>query len=410
MARFTAAQWAKVNNLLDSDWRRFGLPERRNDSVVLASFNIRKIGKIGNKSDGAWAFLKRFCETCDLIAVQEVQDDLEALNHLKDLLGPKYGMAASDITGGIAGKKGMVERLAYLFRWDRVERTEIASDISIDRSAVLDTLFEERMDFLKAFTQRAIDLGVWRGKYDAKVKKWKKAGKPGKKPGKPKKPPFVLPHFVTFIRTPYCVSFRIKGAATAKPYEFLAVNAHLLYGDKGKQKQEREMEFFALIKWLVERARQAKNMYHKDIIVLGDMNLDFRKVDERRRVIEDRIKALNGGDLKGPGRATVNFPFLDPHPIQGKVLRSTARRTETYDQIAIFSLDKRLPKPPDNARAGTQPGRFDYGVFNFSDLFAEALHGVPLLSLDKSQHKALLAKFEHDVSDHMPIWIRLAKP
>ena len=97
------------------------------------------------------ASTRPFAERCDLIAVQEVQDNLEGLDHLKGLLGGKYGMAASDITGGIAGKQAMVERLAILFRWDRVERTAVASDITIDRSAVLETLYEERQDFLAAF-------------------------------------------------------------------------------------------------------------------------------------------------------------------------------------------------------------------------------------------------------------------
>ena len=177
------------------------------------------------------------------------------------------------------------------------------------------------------------------------------------------------------------------------------------------------MEFHGLIRWLVARARQAERMYHKDMILLGDLNLDFRKVDARKVRIEKEIKALNGGKLKGKGRATVYFPFLDVHPsrmhIRPKaqaIFRSTARRTETYDQIAIFRHDKRLPSVADKSKAGTVAGGLDYGVFNFSDLFAEALHGKPLLDLTKRQRKALLEKFEHDVSDHMPIWIRLPKP
>ncbi len=159
MAKFTEAEWARANALLDSDSARFGLPARRDGSVVLASFNIRKLGQIKNRSAGAWAFLKRFCERCDLIAVQEVTDNLEGLAHLKGLLGELYGMVASDITGGVAGKpKGMTERLAFLFRWDRVERTEVASDITFDRSAILDTLYNERSDFHFALTARQNEL------------------------------------------------------------------------------------------------------------------------------------------------------------------------------------------------------------------------------------------------------------
>ena len=415
---FTAAQWAKVEALSDARGASFGLPARRGDSVVLASFNIRKIGQIKNKSPGAWAFLKRFCERCDLIAVQEVQDNLEALVHLKGLLGPKYGLAVSDITGGIAGKRAMVERLAFLFRWDRVERTEVASDITIDRSAVLDTLYDERADFQAAFKTRVAELAARQTEVDRilapwklDVAAWEAAGRPGRKPRKPKipgKPPFVLPHFLTFIRTPHCASFRVRCNPGAEPYEFIAVNAHLLYGDKNKQADERKREFSGLLKWLIERARQAKTMYHKNIILLGDLNLDFKKVDARRDAIEAEIKAINDRDLKR--RAKIYFPFIDVHPNRHEVFRSNARHSQSYDQIAIVSNDKRLPRPADKKKAGSVAGGFDFGMFDFVNLFAEALHGKPFDRLTGPRKTALIARFQHDVSDHMPIWIRLPKP
>ncbi len=415
---FTPAQWTRVEALADAEGADFGLPARRADSVVLASFNIRKIGQIKNKSPGAWAFLKRFCERCDLIAVQEVQDNLEALIHLKGLLGPKYGLAVSDVTGGIAGKQAMVERLAFLFRWDRIERTEVASDITIDRSAVLDTLYGERDDFEAAFKARVAEMKAWKKKvnrilapWKLAVAAWQAAGRPGKKPRMPKtpgKPPFVLPHFLTFIRTPHCASFRVGGGAGAEPLEFIAVNAHLLYGDKSKQADERKREFSGLLKWLIERARKAKTMYHKNIILLGDLNLDFKKVDARRDAIEAEIKRINDRDLKR--RAKIYFPFIDVHPARHEVFRSNARHSQSYDQIAIVSNDPRLPRPADKKKAGTVAGGYDFGMFDFVNLFAEALHGKPFDRLAAKQQTALIARFQHDVSDHMPIWIRLAKP
>ena len=424
---FRDDEWAKIHRLMDARGDDFGLPARRDGSVVLGSFNIRKLGSLDTKSPGAWTMLTKICKRFDLLAIQEVQDTLDGLKHIKDQLGDAYGMVVSDITGGIAGKRGMVERLAYLFLWKRVERAGVASDITIDRSAVLDTLYEQRADFLAAFKDRVEKLEEWQAKVDAKLARWRDAvdawaaqggtGKKPPKPWKPKKPPFVLPHFLTFIRTPHCVAFRVKGGAGARPYEFLAINAHLLYGDGRRQKEEREMEFYGLIQWLVERARQAKRMYHKDMILLGDLNLDFKKVDARRDRIVAEIKALNGGDLKGRGRATVYFPFLDVHPSRkhirpesAAIFRSTARRTQTYDQIAMFSHDERLPTPADKSQAGKTADGFDYGVFNFVDLFAEALHEAPFSRLHEDQRKELVKKFEHDLSDHLPIWIRLPNP
>ncbi len=432
MAAFTEAEWAVVLALLENNGAKYGFPERRSDSVVLASFNIRKLGKVGNKSAGSWRFLARFCAACDLIAIQEVQDDLSALNHLKDLVntesgGDVFGLVASDITGtDVARGSGMRERLAFLFRWERVQRTEVASDISMDRSAVLETLYEHRGDFAAAFEVRRAELHAAKLKYEAKMAAyeadmtiWRVGGEKGRRPSKPSlaSPPFVLPHFVTFIRTPHCVSFRIPGAPGATPYEFLAVNAHLLYGDKSKQAEERRMEFFALIEWLSGRAKNVTNLYHKDLILFGDLNLDFDDPLTDMTEIEGVLKGLNKGELNRTG-VKVNFPFLDVHPTrthlppeQG-IFRTAARKEQTYDQIALFLHDKRLPRHEKNAKAGKTVDGFDYGVFDFVDLFAEAMHpGTQgFLSLSKQDRKALLKKFEHDLSDHMPIWIRLPLP
>ena len=43
---FDDTEWPLVEALADARGADFGLPERRADSVVLASFNIRKIGRI----------------------------------------------------------------------------------------------------------------------------------------------------------------------------------------------------------------------------------------------------------------------------------------------------------------------------------------------------------------------------
>jgi len=401
--RFSSAEWNKINTLLESNGNDFGLPERRSKSVVLASFNIRKIGKVANKSNQSWQFLKLFCDRCDLVAVQEVQDDLSGLNHLRDLLGKsgsqsKYGMTASDITGwSPSSKNSMVERLAFLYRKGRVERTEVSSDLTFDRSEVLNGIYKGRADLWQDLEQRVADLATWEQKNEGKSRK-------------SKKPPFVLSNFLTFIRTPLCTSFRIPGSPGSDPYEFLAVNAHLLYGDKNKQKLERQMEFYALMMWLTGRAKKVKKLYHKNLILMGDLNLNFTKVDERRTIIENEIKSLNGGELRSTNASTVNFPFFNIHKDEEAVFRSTARLKETYDQIALFSHDDRLPTPDDNATAGTTKDGFDYGVFNFSDLFSKALHQKPYSVLTKAQKKALIVKYEHDVSDHLPIWIRLPKP
>jgi len=398
---YSADRWRKINEELAGNPAEYGLPERRDDSIVLASFNIRKLGKVTGKSKNAREFLARFCSCCDLIAVQEVQDDLSGVKYLKGLLGDEYGMAVSDITGGAIVGKAMTERLAFLFRWRTVQRTEVASDISYDRTATLDNLMPNINAFVKAFAQHKKDLKA----HDKKVEAWEKKPKKGRG-GKPKPPTLALPHFLTFTRTPYCVSFRIKGFDGAEPYEFLAVNAHLLYGTK----QERKAEFEALIEWLVVRAKQKDHLYHQNFLLLGDLNLDQAQTAASRAKIDQYIKDLNKKHGVNQRGAAVNFPFLDTHPSQTDVFRTNARKDQTYDQIGLFIRDKRLPNHKDNEQAGRSPGEYDFGMFDFVELFARAVHGKSIKAGELTPSASFYKPFEHDVSDHMPIWIRLPMP
>jgi endonuclease/exonuclease/phosphatase family metal-dependent hydrolase len=394
---FDRQEWRKIHALVDSDAARFGLPERREGSLVMGSFNIRKLGAFDKRSEGAWELLRKICERFDLLAIQEVQDQLEGLRHLKESASGGYGIVASDITGAYPGQ-GAPERLAFLFRWDAIERTEIASDITYDRSAVVGTLYDKRVSFWNAFDDFTEKSAAW--EIDRVERQLV-----GKRPRQ--KPVVHLPEFVSFIRQPLCASFRIPGDAGARPIEFLAVNAHLLYG---RYKDERKREFAALMRWLLDRARSPERMYHPNIILFGDLNLDFQKVDRRRDEIEAMFKRWNREELADPDHAELNMPFLSVHPQREGVFRSNARLDQTYDQIAFLSHDDRMPSPDENRRAGASADAFDYGVFNFVELFCEALYQKPSSELGEDELKRLYRSFEHDVSDHMPLWVRLPKP
>ncbi len=396
--RFTSAQWTKIQALFDTSAESFNLPVRRQKSVVIGSFNIREFGDFKGRSQQARLLLKNICERFDLLAIQEVSDDLTGLRDLKKMLGDKYGLVVSDMTGVFPGARGNKERLAFLFRWDRIGRTELASDITYDRTKVAQDLFERRADFARTFRE-----------HQAKLTAWDKACVTAKAQGKkkPRKPPLELPHFLTFIRQPHCASFQIEAKGSADPLPFLAVNAHLLWGSN---KNERLWEFNALVDWLTIRAKQADRMYVPNIILLGDCNLQFEDIDKKRQEIDDRLKGLNKKYLKSMKAAKVNFPLLSSHPDHG-FMRSNARATETYDQIGIFAHDARLPKVEENATAG-QGGAdaYDYGVFRFTELFSQALYGKGLDFLSDAEKKVIFDNCGFDVSDHLPIWFRVPVP
>jgi hypothetical protein len=397
--RFTKSEWNKIHELMKTSSKDFGLPERHSKSVVIGTFNIRELGKIRNRSSQAWDFLIEISKSFDLLAIQEVADSLEGINHIKKGLGEDYGMAVSDVTGVFPGDLGNPERLAFLFNWTRIQRTELASDITYDRSKVIQTLFENRWKFNEAWENQIKKLGAWQ----EKVQQAKSGGKT-----KPSKPVIELPMFLTFIRQPHCVSFRIPGKNGADPIEFLTVNAHLLYGEN---EEERLYEFNALIDWLTLRAKQDPNTYHPNLLLMGDCNLEFEDINIKRKDIDERLKELNETTLKSKKAAKVNFPFLTKHPTHGEI-KTNARQDQTYDQIAIFAHDSRLPDYKANAIAGKSgDDGYDYGVFSFIDIVSKAIYGKKFKQLnDSNKENIIYNKVKKEISDHMPGWIRLPIP
>jgi hypothetical protein len=388
---FSESQWRDIFDLAESDGARFGFPERRDRSVLMGGFNTLKLG---DASDGAkrWDFLQLLASRFDLLALQEVMDDLSGLNRLLDSLDGDVDVVVSDTTGAAPGDRGLRERLAFVFRPGRIARDELASDITYDRSRVTQKLFE--------------NFATWRDFFEDFERRVREAEETGRR--RPSLSERTQPAFLTFIRTPHCAAFRILGRQGAAPIPFLATNAHMLFGNA---RSERRREFLALLEWLFERSKVDGRRFHPNMILLGDLNFDFDRGRERN-LIEDSLRQLNNNQLSARDASRVNFPFAFVHPGRPGPFRTNARGDETFDHIAFFvdPDEPRLPRTTDNARAGQSLDGFDYGVIDFVELFAEALHGADFNSLTGSQQDALFESCEDQVSDHMPIWTRLPIP
>lgn len=385
---FSDTEWAQINAHLDADPAAYGLPDRRDGSVVLLSWNIRKFGALmgrdgPKKSSGAFDMIERVCRQADLIAIQEVQSDTESLYTLRDRLsasGSPYQVMISDVTGKAPGYTGMAERMAFLYRSDKVRRGDLASDLSFDRSAV----FKNVNAALEKVVEKKIELegqeGLW-----SWIKSW--IGGEARKLSVA-----TFDGFVQFIRTPHIVEFHIDGPAGS--YTFFCINAHLV---SGQSKDERELEFFALIEWLLLAAPTMLNGPEKSFVVMADLNLDFKaNVTKRREAFEEYITTINREKRL---KAKVNFPFLD-----GKYF-TNARRDETFDHIAWITSDTRLPRGRHNKLAGTLGAdEYAYGMFDFVQLFLDV--GPGKLANGKPDYD----RFTHDFTDHMPIWVRLPRP
>jgi endonuclease/exonuclease/phosphatase family metal-dependent hydrolase len=392
---YTKNEWKAINNLLDSDPSKYGFPRRIYSTALVGSFNVRKLGSSRSRNAATWAFLARICKQFDLIAIQEIMEDLSGLNRIMELLGPEFGLVVSDKTGVFPGDGGLGERLGFIYRWSIVERGEVISDVTYDRTKVIQIIAEQYEEIKTVFEP-----------YAEKYKDYKL--------GLRKKPRNIrLPAFISFIRQPYCVSFRIKGFPGTQPYEFMAVNAHLFFGD---YMSDRRQEFHALMQWIIERVKNNDKAYYPNFMLLGDLNLDFNNPVNDRKTVEKSMKSYDkdGNDETNPAKKiSVNFPFLDEHPGQEQVFRTNARMSETFDQIGLFFRDssQQWPTYKDNDTMGATEAGADYGVFNFVNLFHDALNiDTPIDQMTKDEKAEFYSRFEHKVSDHMPLWLRLPLP
>lgn len=370
-------------------------------------------------------FLADTCRHFDLVAIQEVMPEMAGVRRLRKLMGPEFGLVVSDVVGTFPGESGNEERLAYIYNRDLVERTELVSEVTTSRTKVIKTIARHHQELFDLMDQRATAKRL-RKYYEVDLPEYRAAVKRGSKRKPPRVPKFdVSPdRFVQFIRTPFAASFRVHGHPGLEKYPFLAVNAHLQFG----RPIDRRLEAEALIEWILGKLRTGEA---SSILLLGDLNFNFAKPKTDLKRIAAKFEEL-GGFTKGRGKQVfVSFPFIFPHPRLRQepptdpdgLLRSNVRLSETYDQIGIFSLDKRVGGRVATSPEGHSPseqwavaeGAPDYGCFDFANLFSRALaRGKNLEELAAAEGKgartALIKRFEHKVSDHMPIWIRIPLP
>ena len=420
---FSAEEWAKIRRELNDDPIRYGLPQRSYGSVVIASFNIRKLGRLrqpgstSGRDDETMRFLADVCRHFDLIAVQEVLNEMTGIQRLRELAGPDYGLLVSDVVGRFPGERGNEERLAYLYNRSLVRRGELVTEVSTSRTKVIKTIAEHHQEFfdLMESNESAQNLRTY---LSETLPAFREAERQGEDVERPREPAFNVnvDTFVQFIRTPFAASFEVQGHPGLEPYRFLAVNAHLHFG----RLTDRRAEAGALIEWILGKVRSGEG---GNTVLLGDLNFDFDNPTRDLVRIRDRYEELGGFSDRG-GRVFVSFPFIfeHPRPLQehraGEVFRSNIVQSQTYDQIGVFSEDERLRERletmPEGHSAHEQwgkPGAPDYGVFDFADLFSRALNdGRALGELSSDEKSAFLDRFENRVSDHMPIWIRIPLP
>lgn len=205
----TAEGLLRLKEALDS-----AIPGKTLDqSLLLATWNIREFG--GNKSDGREAeplfYIAEVLSRFDIVAIQEIQDNLDALDRLMGLLGRWWRYLVSDVT---LGRQGNGERHAFIYDSRKLAFGGLAGELVPPTRKDGDELVS---DF-------------------------------------------------AFARTPYLAGFR------AGWFKFTLCTQHFYYGQDRADDPQRVKEAQAVVKLLLQRMR-AKDRWAPNAILLGDFNV-----------------------------------------------------------------------------------------------------------------------------------------
>lgn len=201
------------------------IPSKKLDkNLLIATWNIRAFGNLTRKWDSddedspkrdlhSALCIAEIISRFDVIAIQEVKDNLRALRDTLKVLGKNWSFILTDVN---KGKVGNGERMAYLFDTRRVHLSGLAGELVVPEE------WEENIGEHALSKQ--------------------------------------------FVRSPYAVSFQ------SNKHTFILVTLHILYGNSPQSRIE---ELRGIAKWLYSWANSI-NAYHQDFIALGDFNIDER--------------------------------------------------------------------------------------------------------------------------------------
>jgi len=198
-----------------------GVPAKQLDrNLLIATWNLRELGRLArtwSQPEGRSPARDLHAVRCigeivarfDVIAIQELQRDISALQALMAWLGPSWAFTMTDVT---RGARAGSERLAFVFDTRRVRPSGLAAEL-----------------VLSAEDMRGTD-------------------------------PRRLHE--QFARTPYSVAFYAKG------HTFVLTTVHIRWGKEA----EREPEIRAIAEWLKRSQHETDSRGH-DLLALGDWNI-----------------------------------------------------------------------------------------------------------------------------------------
>lgn len=130
------------------------IPEKIfNKNVLIATWNIRDFDSnkygYGPRTKEAFFYMSEIISSFDLVAIQEVNENLYAFNRLMYVMGDQWDYIMTDVTEGSSGNG---ERMAYIYDTNRVSFQKVAGEIVLTPSKLIgDEKQFARTPYLVAF-------------------------------------------------------------------------------------------------------------------------------------------------------------------------------------------------------------------------------------------------------------------
>jgi exonuclease III len=122
------------------------------ETFLLATWNIREFDSNGKKQgprlEECFYYIAEIIASFDLVAIQEVKNDLGPLKKLKGILGPQWDFIVTDKT---EGRSGNDERIAFMYDTSKVRFGNIAGEVVLPDKGTKSAKQFARSPFLVTF-------------------------------------------------------------------------------------------------------------------------------------------------------------------------------------------------------------------------------------------------------------------
>jgi endonuclease/exonuclease/phosphatase family metal-dependent hydrolase len=189
------------------------IPEIDDDHVLIATWNIANLG-LQKRWNEHYQMMAEMIQWFDVIAVQEVNDNLSGLRALESFLPAEYDLLFSD-------KAGNNERTAFIYNGQKLKLLEKVGELAVPPKDHKDIHLES-----------------------------------------------IDQPFKGFDRNPYIAAFSYRN------FDFILINVHVFFGSDRKKEDldRRALEAYAIARYSDLR-RRSKNAFSRNIITLGDFNI-----------------------------------------------------------------------------------------------------------------------------------------